>query len=34
MTLPLGTSIGMDLSVALPVNCQLWSLVVMSVAVA
>ena len=34
VTLPLGTSIGMAVSVAVPTKSQLWSLVMMSVAVA
>ena len=34
VTLPLGTIIGGAVSVGLPQNCQLWSLVITSVAVA
>ena len=34
VTLPRGTSISGAWSVALPTNCQLWSLVMMSISVA
>ena len=34
VTLPRGTIMGGEVSVALPQYCQLWSLVMMSVAVA